>query len=155
MSGSHKNRLVCRAVTEDDAQALYEFFQEADEQTKRFFHPHPFDIQTLRTICQSTKDHYFVMTLNDIIIGYAMLRLFGYAIPSFGCCICHGYQRKGYGLQLTKWTLRQARAKRYPKVILTVYKENEAALTMYTQLGFTIVGETDDHRQYRMELLLE
>lgn len=154
MNDVQNHHLICRPVVSNDVEALYAFFQEMSDPTKQFFHPHPFDRKTLQTICHSTTDHYFVMTLNDTIIGYSMLRLFGYEIPSFGCCIHQNYRGKGYGLQLTKWTLAQAKELGYQKVILKVYKKNKPAFMMYKRLGFIIVGETSDHQQYKMELLL-
>ena len=88
-----------RDIKEKDITDLFEFLNELDNNTKRFFHPHSFDIETITDICKSKKDHYFVMFLDNTLIGYSFLRLFGYEIPSFGCCIRKGYEHKGYGYE--------------------------------------------------------
>ena len=149
---SKDQHLLFRIIKESDAEELYTFFQEADTTFKKFFHPHPFDMETLRQICTSKKDHYFVMTLHQKIIGYAMLRLFGYDIPSFGCCIRTGYEGRGFGYLLTVWTIDQAKKLGYKKIILKTYKKNLPAITIYKKAGFKIVGETEDKKQHKMEL---
>ena len=83
-----------------------------------------------------------------------MLRLFGYEIPSFGCCIHPSCEHKGYGSMLTQGTINKARELGYKKVILKSYKENITALNIYKKIGFAIVGETEDNQQYKMELTL-
>ena len=86
---------IVRRVTEDDVDDLLNLLTSLPRSEKEFFHPHPFNVQTLVEICSATKDHYFVMELNGKIIGYAFLRLFWYKIPSYGCCIRKEYHGKG------------------------------------------------------------
>jgi len=149
-----KNSLIFRGITEDDIDELHSLLESLSEYAKKVFHPHPFDLETLKNNCKSKNDHYFVMTLDNKIIGYAMLRLFGYEIPSFGCCIRTEFQGKGYGLLLTKWTVEKAKKLNYKKVILKTYKDNIPAMKIYKEAGFTIIGETEDKKQYKMEINL-
>jgi RimJ/RimL family protein N-acetyltransferase len=146
--------MIIRSLEENDARELFGLLNNLDEKTKEIFHPHPFDYETINNICKSKKDHYFVMILDEKIIGYSFLRLFGYETPSFGCCIRKGYEKKGFGTILTKWTTDKARELDYKKVILTTYKENIVAQKIYEKIGYKIVGETDDKKQYKMELKL-
>ncbi len=147
-----KNYYLIRNIEENDVKELFDLLNNLDEITKKFFHPHPFDFETINNICKSKKDHYFVMVLDGKIIGYSFLRLFGYKIPSFGCCISNGYENRGYGTILTKWTTDKARELGYKKVILKTYKENIAAQKIYKKVGYKIVGETEDGKEYRMEI---
>jgi len=147
-----EDSFVFRTIKKSDANELYRLLNDLSADTKKFFHPHPFDLKTITKICTAKKDHYFVMEQNDTIIGYSFLRLFGYATPSYGCCIRKEYQGKGYGIALTRETLKKAKELGYPRVILKVYKENEAAFKTYKNVGFEIVGETDDKKQYKMEI---
>jgi len=94
------------------------------------------------------------MKLEKKIIGYSFLRFFGYETPSFGCCIRNGYEKKGYGMILTKWTIEKAKKLGFNKVILKTYKENIPAQKIYKKIGFKIIGETEDKKQYKMELIL-
>jgi len=145
---------VFRLVKIDDVNELHDLLNNLPATERKYFHPHPFDVQTITEICSSTKDHYFVMEQNEKIIGYSFLRLFGYKTPSFGCCVRREYQGKGYGTLLTQETMNKAIELDYHKVILKVYKENKAALKIYENIGFIIVGKTDDKRQYKMEMNL-
>jgi len=146
--------LVFRALSKNDLEELYELLNNLSANAKKFFHPHSFDKPTLTKICESKKDHYFVAAVDRKIIGYSMLRLFGYEVPSFGCCIHRGFEGKKYGTVLAKWTIEKARELGYEKVILKTYKENVPALKIYKKIGFEIVGETKDEKQYKMEMRL-
>jgi RimJ/RimL family protein N-acetyltransferase len=143
---------IFRSVKKDDVNDLYTLLNELPAAERKFFHPHPFDRQTITEICSSAQDHYFVMVHHEKIIGYSFLRLFGYPTPSFGCCIRGEYQGKGYGPVLTQWTINKAKELGYHRVILKVYKENVAALKIYKTMGFTIIGDTEDNKQYKMEI---
>ncbi|RLF35796.1 MAG: hypothetical protein DRM99_03990 [Thermoplasmata archaeon] len=147
-----KNNLISiRRLEEKDINELYELLQGLSEKAKKFFHPHSFDLNTLKNICKSKQDHYFVMTLENKIIGYSFLRLFGYENPSFGCCIRNGFENKGYGTMLTQWTTEKAKELGYKKVILKTYKENISAQKVYKKVGYKIIGETEDGKEYKME----
>jgi RimJ/RimL family protein N-acetyltransferase len=144
--------LFIRTVEEKDAEELHDLLKHLDKKMKVFFHPHGFDYETIKKICLSKNDHYFVMILDNRIIGYSFLRLFGYETPSFGIVIRNGLTGKGYGMHLTRWTINKARELGYKKVILKTYKENIPAQVIYQKIGFRIVGETEDKKQYKMEI---
>ena len=153
MSNISSNKsYTIRNIEEKDIDELYLFLNNLDEKTKEFFHPHSFDKNTITSICTLKKDHYYVMVENNRIIGYSFLRLFGYEIPSFGVIIRPGFTDKGYGTTLTDWTIKKAKELGYKKVILKTYKENISAQKIYEKIGFKIVGETEDKKQYKMEI---
>lgn len=145
---------VIREIQHTDAKELFGLLNNLDTKTRSFFHPHPFDFDTICEICKGKQDHYFVMVLEKRIIGYSFLRLFGYSVPSFGIVIRNESTGKGYGTILTQWTVDKARALGYEKVILKTYKENLQAKRMYEKIGFKTVGVTEDNRQFLMELNL-
>lgn len=153
-SNAKEGSIIIRTFEDRDVDELYGLLQQLSENDKRFFHPHSFDLKALREICSSKKNHYFIIALGEKIIGYSFLRLFGYEIPSFGCCIRDGYENKGYGTILTRWTINKAKELGYNKVILKTYKENIPAQKIYKKTGFKIIGETEDKKQYQMELEL-
>jgi len=133
---------------------LYELLQNLSVKSKKFFHPHRFDLKTLNELCRNSNDYYFVMMLEKKLIGYSFLRFFGHETPSFGCCIRNGYENKGFGMILTRWTIEKANELGFNKVILKTYKENISAQKIYKKIGFKIIGETKDKKQYRMKLIL-
>lgn len=143
-----------REIREGDAEELFVFLDNLDGKTKSYFHPHSFDLETIIDICKSKKDHYFVMFIDDELIGYSFLRLFGFEIPSFGIIIKDEFTGKGYGTILTRWTIDKARILGYKKVILKTYIENISARKVYENIGFKITGETIDKKQFKMEIIL-
>lgn len=145
---------VVREIQQTDAKELFSLLNNLDTKTKSFFHPHPFDFNTICEICKGKQDHYFVMVLEKRIIGYSFLRLFGYKVPSFGVVIKNRLTGKGYGSILTQWTVDKARSLGYEKVILKTYKENLQAKGIYEKIGFRTVGVTEDNKQFLMELNL-
>ena len=155
MRTEEKNKnLFIRNIEKKDVEELYDLLNNLDKKTKLFFHPHGFDYETIKKICLSNKDHYFVMILDNQIIGYSFLRLFGYKTPSFGIVIRSELTGKGYGMLFTRWTINKAREVGYKKVILKTHKENIPAQLIYQKIGFKIVGETEDKKQYKMEIEL-
>ncbi len=154
MKENDKSSFIIRPLKSSDAKDLFEFLKDIDKKTKNYFHPHSFDYDTIKKICESKKDYYYVLLINDRIIGYSFLRLFGYEIPSFGIIIRRNYTNKGYGTVLTEWTVNKAKELGFKKVILKTYKKNIAARKVYKKIGFSIIGETEDKKQYRMELKL-
>ena len=137
----NKNSLFFKKLTKEDLKDLNELLQNLSIKSKKFFHPHRFDLKTLYTLFENNRDYYFVMKLEKKIIGYSFLRFFG-------------YEKKGYGMILTKWTIEKAKKLGFNKVILKTYKENIPAQKIYKKIGFKIVGETEDRKQYKMELIL-
>jgi RimJ/RimL family protein N-acetyltransferase len=150
-----QEKIIFRSIEKEDVDQLYELLNELPDKAKSFFHPHKFDKETINDICVNTRDHYFVLIIYNKIIGYSFLRLFGYKIPSFGCCIHHEYWGKGYGETITKKTIEMAKKIGYPKVILKVYKKNNAAFNLYKKIGFKVIDENLETDEYRMEILFE
>ena len=146
---------IIRRVTPKDVPGLVDLITTLSPQSKRYFHPHPFDEPTIiELLSQSSKDMYFVQILDGTIIGYSMLRFFDHPTPSLGCCIRRGYEGKGYGTKLTQWTVRTARDLGHTRVILKVYKENQRAVHMYSKVGFSRYDESPETKELYMELLL-
>lgn len=146
--------ILIRDIKKKDANELFNLLNGLDKKTKKIFHPHSFDRGTISSICKSKKDHYFVMFLDNEMIGYSFLRLFGYNIPSFGIIIKKEFSDKGFGTILIDWTINKAKELGYKKVILKTYKENIAAQKIYEKIGFKITGETEDNKQYKMDINL-
>lgn len=132
------NDIEFRDITKNDVDGLFDLLNNLSKESKMFFHPHHFDKKSLQQICTAMKDHYFVLTLNSTIIGYSMLRLFGYMTPSFGVCIRNGYENKGFGRMMLEKTMQKAVELGYKDVILSIHKENIRAINMYSKNGFII-----------------
>jgi ribosomal-protein-alanine N-acetyltransferase len=145
------NNLSFRLLTEKDIDGLFDLLNSLSEEAKNFFHPHSFDRKTLKQICTSKEDHYFVLTLNDTIIGYSFLRHKGYITPSFGICIRNGYERKGYGKIMLQKTIEQTRQRGISEVILHVHQKNARAITLYRNAGFIPISQDDKTGEIKMK----
>lgn len=150
-----EGKIIFRKFRRTDIDEIYNLLNNLSDESKKFFHPHPFDKKTLEEIYNAKKDHYFVLIFGEKIIGYSFLRLFGYEIPSYGGCIHKDYQGKGYGKMLTKLTVDKAKEIGYKKVILKVYKNNSAAFNTYKKTGFDIINDLKETNEWKMEKILK
>lgn len=148
------NSLIFRPINPCDVNELYDFLNGLSDEVKFFFHPHKFDKNNLINLCSSKRDHYFVMYLDDKLIGYSMLRLFRHNVPSFGCCIHPDYYRKGYGYKLTRLTLNIANKLRYKRVVLKVNKKNKIAFNLYKKIGFKVIDKNISKEEIKMAITL-
>ncbi len=140
-----------RPLEASDAAALTAFFEAlaADETARQFFHPHPFDAPSARSICAGAgrrKDEYFAAFEEGEIVGYGMLRGWdeGYAVPSFGGCVGARSRGRGLGRALLRHALGRAAARGASQVMLKVYPENTAARALYESEGFTFTERASD-----------
>jgi ribosomal protein S18 acetylase RimI-like enzyme len=145
-----KHHAPIRRLVPADAPALTEFFAavNADADTVRLFHPHPFTRDEAIRVCDAARrDLYFAAWDGDAIVGYSMLRGWeeGYAVPSFGVCVHPQRRGTGLGSELTRHAVEQCRALGAPSLRLTVYKENRRAAQLYRNLGFEL-SDLDDAR---------
>lgn len=134
-----------------DAAALTAFFEAlaADAEALHFFHPHPFDAASARSICAGAghrKDEYFAAFEGGRVTGYGMLRGWdeGYVVPSFGGCVGAGSRGQGLGRALLRHAVERAAARGAPQVMLKVYPENTVARALYESEGFTFAERAPD-----------
>lgn len=94
----------------------------------------------------------------DTVVGFAM---YGYFLPEYPpqgrlwfdrLLIDARYQGKGYG-KAAMADLLQRLCREYPdreKIYLSVIRENETAISLYEQFGFSFNGERDTKGEYVM-----
>jgi ribosomal-protein-alanine N-acetyltransferase len=127
-------------MVKEDAESLSDLLNRLSDDAKRFFHPHSYNKDTIQQLCGS-KEYYFVVVQDGMVIGYSMLRFFEYAIPSFGCCIRTGYEHRGYGQLVIEQTLEKAKMLGISQVMLHVHPSNTKAYQLYKNTGFEETGE--------------
>ncbi len=149
------NNLTFRLLTENDLDELSCLLNSLSDEARKYFHPHSFDRKTLEQICRSKEDHYYVLTLDDTMIGYSFLRHQGHDIPSFGICIRNGYEKRGYGKFMVRKTMEQAQEMGFPEVMLHVHPKNARAVTLYRDAGFVIVKQADKTGELTMRKSLQ
>jgi ribosomal protein S18 acetylase RimI-like enzyme len=140
--GDRMSGIQLQRVSSADAAALGEFFETLarDEETVRFFHPHPFSRAFAADLCarsETSRDRYYVARYRGRIVAYMMLRGWeeGYAIPSFGVCSHPGLRDAGLGQLLLAHAVTESRAAGAFKLRLTVFKSNQR-VHVYRKFGF-------------------
>lgn len=113
---------------------------------KKFFHPHEFDLESVRGLYKEKGNHYYVyVDGSGTFAGYGMLRTFGkYEIPTLGCVIWQECRGQGNGKKLVEELIDKAQEFHYQKIRLKVHPENNIAYTLYKKMGFCQIGESED-----------
>lgn len=116
--------------------------KEKSEYLKNFI-PFNFNEENINKILLESKyDKYFGVFINDIIVGFYMLRGFdeGYTVPSYGVYISKEYS----GLGLSKLTLQHAisicKLNSIKKLMLKVHPDNKIAISIYESFAFKKVS---------------
>jgi ribosomal protein S18 acetylase RimI-like enzyme len=143
--------LATKRVSEADAESLGKFFAvvAADEESARFFHPHPLSTAFAACLCalqSSYRDRYYITRYHGQVAAYSMLRGWdeGYETPSFGGCTHPGLRGAGLGHLLLAHAIAESRAAGASRLRLTVYKENVAAVHIYRKFGF-VFSDKNEH----------
>ena len=126
-------------------QPLFEFFSDLRTGGDEIhFHPHPFTREEARRRCLYTgKDLYYILTGEQRILGYGMLRGWdeGFDTPSLGIAIRRSARGAGFASLLIKFLHTAAHRRGARKVILKVYKDNLSAKRLYEHFGYTFKDE--------------
>jgi len=120
-------------------QPLYDFFGENGQLKSEHFYPHPFSLEYLVfLIINKTRDFYCVLTIDNKVVGYGLLRGWeeGYDIPSLGIAIHRDYRGLGLGKFLMEYLHLVAKLRESKKIRLRVHKSNKVAKDMYEELGY-------------------
>ena len=104
----------------------------------RFFHPFPFNEDTIIKIFNAKKDKYHFIYFDRKVVGMYMLRGWdeGYEVPSFGMIVHPNYRGLGIGKFMLKSALAEAKLLKCKMVRLTVNNDNEVAKEIYKKVGF-------------------
>lgn len=69
-----------------------------------------------------------------------------------GICVLPAFQGKGYGRKMMTELIEQGKKSGVKKIVLTVDKHNESAITLYEWFGFRVISQTDLYYKYSLEL---
>jgi len=113
-----------------------EFFKAI--QGDKFFHPFPFNDETITKILGAKKDIYRFIKDGNKVIGMWMLRGWdeGFNIPSFGMIAHPDYRGMGLGTFMLRAAINECKKMGCKKIRLTVDPENKVAIYMYKREGF-------------------
>jgi ribosomal protein S18 acetylase RimI-like enzyme len=154
-NGEH---VLIRKFRRTDGDALYEFFTKGLSPTSRkLYSAQPLD-RNLVDIVVSEVDAPDVLRLvafhGEHIVGYAYWRqqLFNPKVPLLSIAIADSHQGLGLGQAMMELLIEGAKLKGMEGIELHVLKHNQRAIRLYRKLGFKVVGDTDNGRQWIMVL---
>jgi ribosomal protein S18 acetylase RimI-like enzyme len=135
--------LSIRRIRLTDVKVLGSFFEELarDEESTRFFHPHPLTPAYAAELCASARarqDRYYIALFGQHLAAYGMLRGWdeGYAVPSWGGCVHPELRGAGLGHFLLEHAVAECRAAGAATLRLSVYKANQRGIHLYAKFGF-------------------
>lgn len=138
-----------------DEDRILDYFESLGETSRAFFHPHPFDAENARKICQDACSGAYrvIAECGSRIVGYAWFSPFDkHPYPMVGVGVSDDFQGRRLGGALMDVLISEARKRKHKGLGLTVYKNNERGIRLYTSRGFRITGE--EGAQHVMELTL-
>ena len=148
--------VVLRRLCPDDVEKMLGYFESLGDDTRAFFHPHDFDLEHAKAICEDTNpDCYRVVAEQDgAIVGYAWFaQAKDWKFPTVGIGISDHCQGKRLGGALMDALRAEAKERGLPGLSLTVYKQNERGIRLYLSRGYKIVGEMGP--QHVMDLVIK
>lgn len=172
--------ITIRLLESDDAPKLLDYFNGLSAQTRQYFGPHPFDSETVHTICTTLNPNDCARLValspeHECMVAYVLVsagatpadvvryKALGIDIhPETDCSlapsIADAYQSQGLGNFLMEKALAVARAMLKKRVILWggVQARNERAVRYYRKYGFVELSQFEtDVLNYDMCLMLE
>jgi ribosomal protein S18 acetylase RimI-like enzyme len=114
------------------------------------FHPHPLTREAARELSRRLgRDFYCVLVKGRRVIGYGMLRGWdaGFRVPTLGIAIHPEARGKGYGRTLMHALHKAASERGAERILLKVYTDNHAAVSLYRSLGYEFSSARDGELQ--------
>jgi ribosomal protein S18 acetylase RimI-like enzyme len=130
------------------AESLSNELERLSKSDKEYFHPHEFDVESIRNLGKEEGNHYYIY-LDELgeFAGYGMLRTFGrYEIPTLGCVIWERYRARGNGQRLVEELIEKAQEIKYRRIRLKVASDNKIAYRLYRKTGFIEIGKSENGR---------
>jgi len=139
---------VIRPPTEQDLDALMEFFARVPEGERAFFKEQVLDRPTVQTWLGEERGRRGLAVEDGQVVGYvAVVRLPGWSdhVGEVRLVVDPGHRGHGLGRALARWALAQALDCGLRKLYVEVVAEQEGAVAMFGALGFTAEGLLRDH----------
>jgi len=122
------------------------YFFEKNKEDYNFFHPHPLNWESLKSIINKKNKDVYVIVFDERLIGYGILRGWddGYEIPSLGILISKHFRGKGYSIPFMNYLHKISKERESNQIRLTVYKENKTAVSLYNKLGYVFSNKNEN-----------
>jgi ribosomal-protein-alanine N-acetyltransferase len=133
-------RFVVSRLSLADLDEVVSLFETVSaDRTAEGFHPQGFTADEAARICEyGGRDLYLGARWGGALIGYGLLRGWdeGYTVPSLGIFIISSARGRGLGRKFMLQLHDQARHEGATRVMLKVYPDNRAAVSLYKSIGY-------------------
>ena len=122
--------------TKNDLQILFKFIDSLKEEKKTFKY---FDKREIE-IVQKHELTYLLLEIKNEVIAYGHIEKeenyywLGIVVPK-------KHQSKGNGILMMNKLIKESKALKIPKIVLSVGKTNKKAINLYNKMGFSIFKE--------------
>lgn len=149
--------VLVRKLRRSDGERIYRFVNNLSPHSRNMFHPYPFDryiAERAAAEANSRSSFRLVALHSNDIVGYAYWRqrTLRPHFPVVSIAVADAFQNQGLGRYLLRLLIEAAKRRAKRGLELAVFKNNSRAIHLYESLGFRVVGETADRRQYVMRL---
>ena len=142
-------------VSLKDLNILSELIFSENKEYLMYFTPFTNKKNFIDSILRSTKDMYFIIKVDQSIVGYISLRGLddGYPNPRFGIFISKEFSNKGIGNFASKKIIKLCKDKfDYQFIDLKVDPNNKSAINLYHALGFKLKEKSEPENLMILEL---
>jgi len=131
---------VVRALKEDDAMSVSVLLNDAHEAHTEYFHPHKFDVASVRKVLRSSSFMTYGLFLDDRVIAYALLRLAPNGAAYIGRLVDEKFAGKGIGKYLARYLYWQAGTAGF-RPRSTISQQNYASLKSHESVaGYNVIA---------------
>lgn len=94
-----------------------------------------------KEVVENTLAEYFVLTLDDLVIGYGGMWLIMDELHITNVAVSKAYRGKGYSNVLIQALVDYGKENRFKHMTLEVRVSNHVAISLYEKFGFVGVGK--------------
>lgn len=143
MKTINPHSIEIRQLAETDLPDLIDLWNNDPEGYNEHFIPFKMNYDTLKGVLnKAVMDIFLAVAVNGNLAGFFMLRGFdaGYEIPGYGVWISSKFSNKGLAKLTLQYSISLCRIAEIKKLMLKVHPDNQVALKMYKNFGFTEAG---------------
>jgi RimJ/RimL family protein N-acetyltransferase len=130
-------------LTVGEAGELSALLMQSRAEYLAHFHPFGFEEESVRGQMEGARrDQYWGIRCGGRLAGFFMLRGFdeGYERPAFGVFVAEEFARRGLARRALTEAMKWCEENAVREMMLTVYRENTAAVRIYEEAGFVETG---------------
>lgn len=139
------------ALTVDDVDDVWDFFQRLPEGDRTFVKQPVTDIDTVRRWISDDSSWRGIARADGQVVGYvALMPGLGWSrhVAEIRLVVDPAVRRRGLGQRLARHAVALGLQHGHRKLVVEVVAEQESTITLFTRLGFRAEALLEDHVQH-------